>query len=56
MAHIFEVAAKIAGEKGIKDGFRIITNCGDDAGQTVKHLHFHMVAGRQLGWSADSAG
>lgn len=56
VAHIFEVAAKIAAEKGFSDGFRIITNCGDDAGQTVKHLHFHLLAGRKFGWSAESAG
>lgn len=55
VAHIFEVAAKIAAEKGISDGFRIITNCGDNAGQTVKHLHFHMIAGKKLGWSSESA-
>ncbi len=56
VAHIFEVASKIAEEKGLSDGFRVITNCGDDAGQTVKHLHFHLIAGRKLGWSAESAG
>lgn len=56
VAHIFEVAAKIAKEKGLDDGFRVITNCGDTAGQTVKHLHFHLIGGRQLGWSAESAG
>jgi histidine triad (HIT) family protein len=56
VAHIFEVIAKIADEKGISDGFRVITNCGDDAGQSVKHLHFHLIAGRKLGWSAESAG
>lgn len=55
VAHIFEVAAKIAKEKNITDGFRIITNCGDNAGQTVKHLHFHLLAGKPMGWGADSA-
>lgn len=54
-AHIFEVAAKIAKDEGFADGFRVITNCGDDAGQSVKHLHFHLLAGKKMGWSTDSA-
>ena len=52
VAHIFEVAAKIAAEKGLKDGFRIVNNCGDSAGQSVKHLHFHFMGGRDFGWPA----
>lgn len=52
VAHIFEVAAKIASEKGLKDGFRIVNNCGDSAGQSVKHLHFHLMGGRDFGWPA----
>ena len=52
VAHIFEVAAKIAAEKGLKDGFRIVNNCGDSAGQSVKHLHFHLMGGRDSGWPA----
>lgn len=51
-AHIFEVAAKIAESEGLNDGFRIVTNCGDNAGQTVKHLHFHLMGGRQFTWPA----
>ena len=51
VSHIFEVAAKIAREKQL-DGFRIVNNCGDSAGQTVKHLHFHMMSGRDFGWPA----
>ena len=50
VAHIFEVAAKIAEVKGLSDGFRVVTNCGDSAGQTVKHLHFHLLAGRDMTW------
>ncbi len=49
VAHIFEVAAKIAAEKGLKDGFRIVTNSGDHACQSVHHLHFHLLGGRQMG-------
>ena len=52
VAHIFEVAAKIAAEKGLKDGFRIVNNCGDSAGQSVNHLHFHLMGGRDFGWPA----
>ena len=52
VAHIIEVAAKIAAEKGLKDGFRIVNNCGDSAGQSVKHLHFHLMGGRDFGWPA----
>lgn len=55
VAHIFEVAAKIAEKEGFSNGFRIVTNCGEDAGQTVRHLHFHLLAGKKMGWSADSA-
>lgn len=49
-ARIFEAAAKIAKEKGFGDGFRIVSNCGDIAGQTVKHLHFHLLSGRDFTW------
>lgn len=52
VAHIFEVAAKIAKEKGLDDGFRVVSNCGESAGQTVKHLHFHLMGGRDFGWPA----
>lgn len=52
IAHIFEVVAIIAKEKGLDDGFRIVNNCGDSAGQTVKHIHFHLMGGREFGWPA----
>ena len=52
VAHIFEVAAKIAKQEGLDDGFRIVNNCGDSAGQSVKHLHFHLMGGREFGWPA----
>lgn len=45
----FEAIAKIAKELGLEGGFRVITNCGADAGQTVHHLHFHVLAGKNLG-------
>ena len=47
---VFEAAAIIARERNIKTGFRIVNNCGEDAGQTVGHIHFHMLAGRTLAW------
>lgn len=50
IAKIFEAAAKIAKDQGLENGFRIVTNCGEDGGQTVGHLHFHMLGGRLLAW------
>lgn len=51
VGHIFAVAAKLAKEQGFaEDGWRIVNNCGKDGGQTVGHLHFHVLAGRNLGW------
>ena len=52
IAHIFEVIAKIAKDNSFKDGFRVVNNCGDSAGQTVKHIHFHLMAGRDFTWPA----
>lgn len=50
IARIYQVINKIAREMGIEeDGFRVIVNCGKDAGQEVMHIHFHMLAGRKLG-------
>ena len=47
---IYGVINKIAEEQGVKDnGYRVIVNCGKDAGQEVMHLHFHILAGKQLG-------
>ena len=48
IAHIFEVIAQIAQQEGLEDGFRVVSNCGSHAGQTVKHLHFHILGGREL--------
>ncbi len=51
VGHIFTVAGKIAREQGFaEDGFRLVNNCGRDGGQTVGHLHFHLLAGRYLEW------
>lgn len=48
VAHIFEVIAKIAKDEGLSGGYRVVSNCGDDAGQTVHHLHFHILGGKKL--------
>jgi histidine triad (HIT) family protein len=48
VAHIFEVIAKLAQEQKLENGYRVITNVGEDGAQSVKHLHFHVMAGRQL--------
>ena len=48
IAHIFETIPKIAREQGLDSGYRVITNCGEEAGQTVFHLHFHLIGGRCL--------
>ena len=48
VSHIFECIPKIAKEAGITNGYRVITNCGSDACQSVKHLHFHVLGGEQL--------
>ncbi|MGI6260443.1 MAG: histidine triad nucleotide-binding protein [Acutalibacteraceae bacterium] len=50
VAHIFEVAAKLSEELGLKDGFRVVSNCGESAGQSVPHLHFHLLGGRDFTW------
>ncbi len=47
VAHIFEMIPKIAASQGI-DSYRVIANCGEDAGQTVQHLHFHILGGVKM--------
>ena len=49
VARIFEVIAKLAKEQGL-DGFRVVSNVGESAGQTVKHLHVHVLSGRDMTW------
>ncbi len=48
IAKIFEAIPKIAASAGLTNGYRVITNCGDDACQSVKHLHFHIMGGKKL--------
>lgn len=49
VAHIFEVIAKVTREKGI-ESYRVVSNIGEQAGQSVKHLHFHVLSGRDMTW------
>lgn len=49
LGHIFAVIARLAKEQGLGGGYRVVTNCGADAGQTVQHLHFHVLGGGTLG-------
>lgn len=49
VGHIYQVIAELAREMGFAQGFRVVTNCGPEAGQTVGHLHFHVLAGKELG-------
>lgn len=51
IGHLFMVANRIAREKGIAErGFRLVNNCNAEAGQTVFHLHVHLLGGRPMGW------
>ena len=49
-AKIFEAVSEIAKQEKLEDGFRVVTNCGEQGGQTVGHLHFHLLARRNLAW------
>ena len=52
LCHMFEVARKLAAELGVADsGYRLITNIGKDAGQSVAHLHLHLIGGKTLNWN-----
>ncbi len=48
VAHIFEIIPQIAQQEGLTGGYRVVSNCGGDAGQTVPHLHFHILGGKAL--------
>lgn len=49
LGEVAEVAQQLAKEHGVESGYRLVTNIGSDAGQTVFHLHFHLLGGRPLG-------
>ena len=50
VAKVFEAVAEIAKQENLQKGFRVVNNCGEDGGQTVGHIHFHLLARRNLAW------
>lgn len=50
LGHMLLVIAKLAGQLGLASGYRVVVNCGQDGGQSVDHLHLHLLGGRQLKW------
>jgi len=50
VGHLFVVARELAQEEGLRDGYRTVINCGDDGGQSVWHLHLHLLGGRRMEW------
>lgn len=50
VGHLFTVARKVAADEGLTNGYRTVFNCGADAGQSVDHLHLHLLGGRPLDW------
>jgi histidine triad (HIT) family protein len=50
MGHLHVVAVRLAETLGLGDGYRLVVNCKDRGGQTVPHLHFHLMGGRDMGW------
>ena len=48
VGHIFTVIARIARDEGLENGYRVVSNVGADGGQTVEHLHFHILGGTRL--------
>ena len=50
IGHLYLTIARIAKELGLTNGYRVVVNCGRDAGQSVDHLHFHLLGGRTLNW------
>ncbi|MGA2032476.1 MAG: histidine triad nucleotide-binding protein [Thermoguttaceae bacterium] len=50
LGHLLVVARNLAAKLGLTAGYRVVTNCGPDAGQAVPHLHFHLLGGRPFSW------
>ncbi len=50
LGEMFAAMTQIAAEAGLQSGYRIVTNVGSDAGQSVHHLHFHLIGGRTMSW------
>jgi histidine triad (HIT) family protein len=50
IGHLFLVIRNVAREAGLGEGYRVVTNCGENGGQEVPHLHFHILGGRKMTW------
>lgn len=50
LGHLWTVIRKVAEQLGLDGGYRVVVNCGKDGGQSVDHLHFHILGGRSLSW------
>jgi histidine triad (HIT) family protein len=50
MGHLLLTAKRVADQEGLANGYRVVINCGPDGGQTVYHLHLHLLGGRHMGW------
>lgn len=50
LGHLLLVVQKVAAQQGLAKGYRVVMNCGPDGGQSVDHLHIHLLGGRQLVW------
>ena len=50
LAHLWTVIPQLARDLGLENGYRVVVNCGPDGGQSVDHLHFHLLGGRGLSW------
>lgn len=50
MGHLLLTAKRVAAQEGLSNGYRVVINCGEDGGQTVYHLHLHVLGGRSLAW------
>ena len=50
LGHLLDIARRVAVEQGLEDGYRVVLNVGRDGGQSVDHLHVHLLGGRALGW------
>jgi histidine triad (HIT) family protein len=50
IGHLWLVIRRLAEELGLENGYRVVVNCGPDAGQAVDHLHYHLIGGRKMTW------
>ena len=50
IAHIMRLIPSLVSEQGVENGYRVVNNCGSDGGQTVGHIHFHVLGGREMLW------